>query len=83
MRKNCYINALLFRFLICTSLLYEGKYLDRSAAAMLATVSDLAAKLDTSMTSLIARIGELEGRMSRIEQAVTTNQMTTTQTTVI
>lgn len=47
-----------------------GKYLDRSAAAMLATVSELAAKLDESMSSVINRIDELEGRMQRIEQVV-------------
>jgi hypothetical protein len=38
---------------------------------MIATVTELASKLESSMADLVARIGELEGRMLRIERAVT------------
>lgn len=46
-----------------------GKYLDRSASALLQTVADLGARLDTALLGLAGRIDELETRMARIERA--------------
>ena len=46
-----------------------GKYLDRSASALLQTVADLGARLDTALLGLAGRIDELEARMARVERA--------------
>lgn len=46
-----------------------GKYLDRSAAAVLQSVVELGARLDSAMVGLTSRVGELEMRMQRVEQA--------------
>lgn len=46
-----------------------GKYLDRSAAALLQTVVELGGRLDGALAGLASRIDELEMRMMRVERA--------------
>lgn len=46
-----------------------GKYLDRSAAALLQTVVELGGRLDGALAGLASRIDELEARMMRVERA--------------
>ena len=45
-----------------------GKYLDRSAAAMMQSVVELGDRLDSALQGLIGRVSELEERMVRVER---------------